>query len=62
MSQKKKWIVNNEGLKISVKEFGSRSNTTLLACADPENFVRGSQTFTRFFFSLMRGERIQIPL
>ena len=35
---------------ISVKEFGSRSNMTLFACPDPENFVRGSQTFTRFFF------------
>ena len=46
---------------ISVKEFGSSSNMTLFACPDPENFVRGSQTFTRFFY-LMSGERIQTQL
>ena len=32
------------------------------ACADPESFVRGGPTLTPFFFSLMRGGRIQIPL
>ena len=47
---------------IHVKEFGSKSNMTLFARPDPENFVRGSQTFTRFFYYLMRGERIQIQL
>ena len=46
---------------ISVKEFGSRSNMTLFACPDPENFVRVSQTFTHNFY-LMRGETIQIQL
>ena len=29
-------------------------------CADPESFVRGNPTL--FFFYLMRGGRIQIPL
>ena len=35
-----------------------------LACADPENFVRGGPTLTTylFFLKLMRGEMIQIPL
>ena len=32
------------------------------ACADPESFVRGGPTLTTFFFSLMRGGRVQIPL
>ena len=36
------------------------------ACANPESFVRGGPTLTGFFFcyffSLMRGGRIQIPL
>ena len=33
------------------------------SCADPGSFVRGGQTLTFFFFfSLMRGGRIQIPL
>ena len=36
-------------------------------CGDPESFVRGGPTLTRFFFfffffSLMRGRRNQIPL
>ena len=35
-----------------------------LVCADPETFVRGGTTLTTFcfFFMLMRGEMIQIPL
>ena len=37
-----------------------------VACADPESFVRGGPTLTTFFsfffFSLIRGGRIQIPL
>ena len=35
------------------------------ACTDPESFVRGDPILTFFFcffFSLMRGGRIQIPL
>ena len=43
------------------------------SCAGPERFLRGGPTLTsfflfffflgvRFFFKLMRGERIQIPL
>ena len=32
------------------------------SCADPESFVRGQRFFFRFFFSLMRGGRTQIPL
>ena len=37
------------------------------SCADPESFVRGGPTLQRFFylfffFSLMRGRMIQIPL
>ena len=35
-------------------------------CADPESFFRGVQLrhiiFLEFFFSLTRGERIQIPI
>ena len=42
------------------------SNNILLslACADPEKFVRGGPTLTTFFFffKLMRGDMIQIPL
>ena len=33
------------------------------SCADPDNFVRGGPTLTFFFFfELMRGGRMQIPL
>ena len=37
----------------------------MVACADPESFVRGGLnliTFFVFFFKLMRGWMIQIPL
>ena len=33
-----------------------------MTCADPESFVRGGPILRTFFFSLMRGGRIQIPL
>ena len=34
----------------------------LPAYADPESFASGGPTLTTFFFCLIRGERIQIPL
>ena len=33
---------------------------TSMACTDPESFISGGPTF--FFFFLMRGESLQIPL
>ena len=38
------------------------SANTNVTCADPETFVRRGPTLTTFFFKLMRGEMIQIPL
>ena len=31
-------------------------------CGDPESFVKGGPTLTTFFFKLIRGGRIQVPL
>ena len=35
---------------------------TTVSCADPDIIVRGGPTLTTFFFSLLRGGRIKIPL
>ena len=35
---------------------------TTVSCADLDSFVRESTTLTTFYFSLMRGRRIKIPL
>ena len=46
------------------KETFSPQQWSLTAWADPESLIKGVQlsSETLFFFSLMRGERIQIPL
>ena len=52
----------NENFWVCASKVTYPSHNKVNPCADPESFFRGGPTFLRFFFKLIRGERIQIPL